>query len=172
MVSDDVSSVSRADAIRQLTGARLAALQLWSLLQHATWADGSSAAAEEICRRVLRSIEEAISFLASENPNPRGPRAQHRINRGRIQERSHSIVTNMPHGDSEEWRMSGREVILNSIYARYYYKCNSRACPATKRVQQVDSGSPPNFLVTYISEHTCDNSTLPASSVDSAITCE
>jgi hypothetical protein len=42
---------------------------------------------------------------------------------------------------------------------RCYFRCSyhrERGCPATKQVQQCSHGDPPQYLVVYLNEHTCD----------------
>ena len=39
---------------------------------------------------------------------------------------------------------------------RSYYRCAQNGCPATKQVQQHDRQNPPNFLVMYYDNHTCN----------------
>lgn len=41
-------------------------------------------------------------------------------------------------------------------WCRTYYKCIDGACKATKTVQQKDHCEPPNFMVTYGMQHTCN----------------
>jgi hypothetical protein len=42
---------------------------------------------------------------------------------------------------------------------RCYFRCSyhrDRGCPATKQVQQRSHGDPPQYVVVYVNEHTCD----------------
>ncbi|KAG2630502.1 hypothetical protein PVAP13_3KG529040 [Panicum virgatum] len=71
-------------------------------------------------------------------------------------------VTASPHSDGYQWRKYGVKKIADTQFQRFYYRCKfrrERNCRATKQVQQCSNGdpcNPPQFVVTYFNEHTCD----------------
>lgn len=51
------------------------------------------------------------------------------------------------------------------LLRRCYFKCSfhrERNCRATKQVQQCSSGDPPQYVVMYFNEHTCDTAAWEA----------
>ncbi|KAL6853769.1 hypothetical protein ACP4OV_019798 [Aristida adscensionis] len=74
-------------------------------------------------------------------------------------------VTYWPHADGYLWRKYGQKRITKTYFPRCYYRCSyhrERGCPAIKQVQQRSHGDPPEYVVVYLNEHTCNNT--PASS--------
>ncbi|RLN24273.1 putative WRKY transcription factor 4 [Panicum miliaceum] len=68
-------------------------------------------------------------------------------------------VTPSPHYDGYQWRKYGQKRITKTHYPRCYYRCSfhrERGCRATKQVQQCGGGDPPQYLVMYFNDHTCD----------------
>ncbi|CAO1944616.1 unnamed protein product [Urochloa humidicola] len=68
-------------------------------------------------------------------------------------------VTSSPHYDGYQWRKYGQKRITKTQFPRCYYRCSfhrERNCRATKQVQQCSAGDPPQYLVLYFHEHTCD----------------
>ncbi|GJN14719.1 hypothetical protein PR202_gb01574 [Eleusine coracana subsp. coracana] len=69
------------------------------------------------------------------------------------------IVTEAPENDRFHWRKYGEKKVLNAEYPRLYYKCgynDEHMCPAKKYVQQYNNSDPPQYMVTFIHEHTCE----------------
>ncbi|CAO2182514.1 unnamed protein product [Urochloa humidicola] len=113
----------------------------------------------------------AHRLMTSPSPRPTellGPRRNREDSIPREQ-----TVTSSPHYDGYQWRKYGQKRITKTQYPRCYYRCSfhrDRNCRATKQVQQCSAGDPPQYLVMYFNDHTCDTATWePAESSAAAM---
>ncbi|CAN8279605.1 unnamed protein product [Cochlearia groenlandica] len=61
--------------------------------------------------------------------------------------------------DTFSWRKYGQKEILNTKFPRSYFRCThkyTKGCKATKQVQKLEL-EPGMFNITYIGNHTCNN---------------
>ncbi|XP_066315279.1 WRKY DNA-binding transcription factor 70-like [Miscanthus floridulus] len=68
-------------------------------------------------------------------------------------------TTSSPHSDGHQWRKYGQKRITKTQFPRCYFKCSfhrERNCRATKQVQQCSNDDPPQYVVMYFNDHTCD----------------
>ncbi|KAJ1285977.1 hypothetical protein BS78_03G318500 [Paspalum vaginatum] len=82
-------------------------------------------------------------------------------------------MTSSPHYDGYQWRKYGQKRITRTQFPRCYYRCSfhrERSCRATKQVQQCSNAQPPQYLVMYFNEHTCDTAAAAAVEAPGAAT--
>ncbi|CAL4960726.1 unnamed protein product [Urochloa decumbens] len=112
----------------------------------------------------------AARLMTSPSPTPTELLAPRR-NREDSIPREHTVTTS-PHYDGYQWRKYGQKRITKTQYPRCYYRCSfhrDRNCRATKQVQQCSAGDPPQYLVMYFNDHTCDTAAWePEASVAAA----
>ncbi|CAO1946408.1 unnamed protein product [Urochloa humidicola] len=175
------SGISAADdeheaVIRELTRGRQLTARLRDEALRALRGQGQAeATADFILQEVARAFTVCLSIMGSPParapPPPEMPPARltspsptptellaPRRNREDSIPREHT-VTSSPHYDGYQWRKYGQKRITNTQFPRCYYRCSfyrERNCRATKQVQQCSAGDPPQYLVMYFHEHTCD----------------
>ncbi|KAM0897419.1 hypothetical protein ACQ4PT_022582 [Festuca glaucescens] len=89
---------------------------------------------------------------------------QHAKKKARIGMRTD--YTYAPYHDGFQWRKYGQKMIRGNAFPRCYYRCTYHqdlGCPASKHVEQHNSGDPPLFRVVYTNDHTCSGAADAAS---------
>ncbi|KAJ0985410.1 hypothetical protein J5N97_003766 [Dioscorea zingiberensis] len=139
------------------------------LLQLLIEADGELDLASYLCQEAKKSLSLSLTILRYSNAaqvasekkksiHEDYPSHHVKLIRGhkiRTHKDLSGIVTSDPFFDGYRWRKYGQKTIKNSMFQRTYYKCRNGGCKATKTVQQIDCGKPPNFLVSYDMQHKC-----------------
>nr|CAB3478688.1 unnamed protein product [Digitaria exilis] len=137
--------------IRELTRGRQLTARLRAEALSALRGQGQAeATAALILQEVSRAFNVCLSIMSSPSraPPPPPPEIMPAAAAARL---SPTATTDMAGGQRRN-----RE---DSIPRECYYRCSfhrERNCRATKQVQQCSAGDPPQFLVMYFNEHTCD----------------
>ncbi|CAL4946819.1 unnamed protein product [Urochloa decumbens] len=173
------SGISSSDdeheaVIRELTRGRQLTARLRDEALRALRGQGQAeATADFILQEVARAFTVCLNIMGSPparapppempatglitSPTPTELMAPRR-NREDSIPREHTVTTS-PHYDGYQWRKYGQKRITKTQYPRCYYRCSfhrERNCRATKQVQQCSNGDPPQYLVMYFNDHTCD----------------
>ncbi|TKW17448.1 hypothetical protein SEVIR_5G367300v4 [Setaria viridis] len=171
----DISSGSEGEheaVIRELTRGRQLTARLRDEALRALRGQGQAeATAAFILQEVSRAFTVCINIMGSparapppppETPARLSPTATELLVPRRNREDSiprEQTVTSSPHYDGYQWRKYGQKRITKTQFPRCYYRCSfhrERNCRATKQVQQCSGGDPPQYLVMYFNDHTCD----------------
>lgn len=178
--SSSASEDEHEAVIRELTRGHELTAQLRAEALRALRGQGQAeATAAFILQEVSRAFTVCLSIMSSparappptmEMPAPAlAPRRGRDDSIPREQRR-----TSSPHSDGYQWRKYGQKRITKSPFPRCYYKCSfhrERSCRATKQVQQCSDGDghPPQYVVMYFNEHTCDTAAwVPAAAAAAA----
>ncbi|RYQ98821.1 hypothetical protein Ahy_B07g086644 [Arachis hypogaea] len=155
---------------RELLNGHEAATQL-KLLLLKNPNGGSSLSAEELVANVLRSFNEILSILSSQNAGIpaeddsdqcKNKRTATKTARGRgCYKRRRSAdtwtIVSLTADDNYTWRKYGQKQILSSIFPRSYFRCSRKyeeGCRAIKQVQKTQE-NPVMYETTYTGMHTC-----------------
>ncbi|KAF8775486.1 hypothetical protein HU200_004911 [Digitaria exilis] len=134
--------------IRELTRGRQLTARLRAEALSALRGQGQAeATAALILQEVSRAFNVCLSIMSSPSRAPPPPEIMPAAAAARLS----PTATDMAGGQRRN-----RE---DSIPRECYYRCSfhrERNCRATKQVQQCSAGDPPQFLVMYFNEHTCD----------------
>ncbi|XP_057724949.1 probable WRKY transcription factor 70 [Arachis stenosperma] len=163
------SDSEKSKITRELLNGHEAATQL-KLLLLKNPNGGSSLSAEELLANVLRSFNEILSILSSQNAGIKAAddsdqcknkRTATKTARGRgcYKRRSSAhtwTIVSLTADDNYTWRKYGQKQILSSIFPRSYFRCSRKheGCRAIKQVQKTQE-NPIMYQTTYTGMHTC-----------------